>query len=154
MSASDKESPDAIAGPSPEPEQTRANPNGAKRLAQAVLMFHLGGPWTDDDRAAWLALTGAEDATTRTLCDLARLVGTEKPPLVPVDDLFSAVDEYRRKAGKAASFLRAGAYHAFDREMGEARQGFVAWCREHSLMLDFGDEAGAHASPASPFSES
>jgi len=45
-----------------------------ERLARAVLLFHRGGPWTDEDRALWEALTGATDATSRTLCDVAREV--------------------------------------------------------------------------------
>ena len=44
----------------------------ARRLACAVLMFHGGGPWSDHERDAWQALTGEREATTRTLCDLAR----------------------------------------------------------------------------------
>jgi hypothetical protein len=46
--------------------------NDAERLARAVLMFHQSREWTPQARAAWQALTGSEDATTRTLCDLAR----------------------------------------------------------------------------------
>jgi hypothetical protein len=46
----------------------------AERLARAVLLFHRGGPWTEQDREVWLSLTGTPDATTRTLCDLARQV--------------------------------------------------------------------------------
>jgi hypothetical protein len=44
----------------------------AERLARAVLLFHRGGPWSPEDRAAWEALAGATEATTVTLCDLAR----------------------------------------------------------------------------------
>ena len=43
-------------------------------MARAVLLFHRGGPWTDNDRALWLALTEQEEATTRVLCDVAREV--------------------------------------------------------------------------------
>jgi len=43
-----------------------------RNLACAVLLFHRGGPWTDADRQMWLALTGTEEATTKTLCDFAR----------------------------------------------------------------------------------
>jgi hypothetical protein len=43
-----------------------------EKLAAAVLLFHRGGEWTADDRAAWRALTDSEEATTKTLCDLAR----------------------------------------------------------------------------------
>jgi hypothetical protein len=45
-----------------------------ERLARAVLLFHRGGPWTDQDREVWRTLTGEDDATTRVLCDLARRV--------------------------------------------------------------------------------
>jgi predicted NUDIX family NTP pyrophosphohydrolase len=46
--------------------------NDLHRLARAVLLFHRGGPWTDDDRAAWRIVTGEDEATTKVLCDLAR----------------------------------------------------------------------------------
>lgn len=42
------------------------------RVARAVLLFHRGGPWTDADQRLWVMLTGAEDATTKALCDFAR----------------------------------------------------------------------------------
>jgi hypothetical protein len=44
----------------------------AERLARAVLLFHRGGEWTADNKAEWEALTGSTEATTRTLCDVAR----------------------------------------------------------------------------------
>jgi hypothetical protein len=48
---------------------------GAEKLARAVLLFHRGdGEWTAWDREVWKELTGSDDATTRTLCDLARKV--------------------------------------------------------------------------------
>ena len=43
-----------------------------ERLARAVLLFHRGGPWNGTERNEWVMLTDAEDATTVTLCDLAR----------------------------------------------------------------------------------
>jgi hypothetical protein len=42
------------------------------RLAEAVLLFHAGGPWSECHRARWHELTGSEAATARVLCDLAR----------------------------------------------------------------------------------
>jgi hypothetical protein len=48
--------------------------SNAERLARAVLLFHRGGRWTEDDQEMWEALTGAKDATTKALCDLARVV--------------------------------------------------------------------------------
>src|SRR4051812_6599472 len=44
----------------------------AERMALAVLMFHRGGDWTDGARAEWLALTGYDECTTVTLCNVAR----------------------------------------------------------------------------------
>jgi hypothetical protein len=44
----------------------------AERLSRAVLLFYKTPPWTEDDRKVWFALTGEDNATTRTLCDLAR----------------------------------------------------------------------------------
>lgn len=55
-----------------------ASLTGTVRLASAVLLFHRGGPWTPQDHAAWLALTGSPLATTRTLCDLARRTISEE----------------------------------------------------------------------------
>jgi hypothetical protein len=46
----------------------------ADRLARAVLLFHKSPPWTVEDRELWTALTGTREATTRTLCDLARAI--------------------------------------------------------------------------------
>jgi hypothetical protein len=43
-----------------------------ERLARAVLRFHRGGPWTEQERIEWVMLTGEEAATTKVLCDLAR----------------------------------------------------------------------------------
>jgi hypothetical protein len=50
----------------------------AERLARAVLLFHTAGPWTEHRRHTWRVLTGADDATSRALCDLARLVHAEE----------------------------------------------------------------------------
>ena len=47
---------------------------GLENLAQAVLLFHRGGPWTAVDQQMWTALTGSPDATTKSLCDFARKV--------------------------------------------------------------------------------
>jgi predicted NUDIX family NTP pyrophosphohydrolase len=47
---------------------------GLENLAAAVLLFHRGGPWTAEDQAAWVALTGTPDVTTKALCDFARKV--------------------------------------------------------------------------------
>ena len=43
-----------------------------EKLARAVLLFHSGGEWTQADRETWLELTGSVDASTLTLCNLAR----------------------------------------------------------------------------------
>lgn len=50
----------------------------AERLARAVLLFHRGVPWSDEDIAIWKALTGEWDATTKVLCDLARRVRAQE----------------------------------------------------------------------------
>ena len=41
-------------------------------LARAVLLFHGAVEWTAECRTEWEMLTGSSEATTRTLCDLAR----------------------------------------------------------------------------------
>lgn len=48
----------------------------------AVLLFHGGGEWTDAKRAEWKALTGTDEATTKTLCDTVRAA----LPVLPADD--------------------------------------------------------------------
>ena len=50
----------------------------AEKLARAVLLFYRDGPWTTCDRETWEQLTGSDDATTRTLCDLARRVRADE----------------------------------------------------------------------------
>lgn len=50
------------------------------RLEEAlklVLMFHKGGPWTDDDSRKWRVTTGIDEATTRVLCNHLRNVLSE-----------------------------------------------------------------------------
>jgi hypothetical protein len=61
---------DAALSVSGEPLKSR----GLEKLAAAVLLFHRGGTWTDNDRQMWLALTDTDEATTKTLCDFARKV--------------------------------------------------------------------------------
>lgn len=43
-----------------------------RKVCQAVLVFHQGGPWTSDQDRTWRNLTHNQDATTRVLCDLIR----------------------------------------------------------------------------------
>ena len=38
----------------------------------AVLMFYRAGQWTRDDGIAWKKLVGADEATTKVLCDFVR----------------------------------------------------------------------------------
>jgi hypothetical protein len=52
----------------------------AERLARAVLLFHRGGMWTEMDREEWELLTGSGEASTKTLCDLARRTAPEEEP--------------------------------------------------------------------------
>jgi hypothetical protein len=44
----------------------------AEKLAFAVLLFHEPYEWTDQKRKLWREMTGSEEASTKTLCDLAR----------------------------------------------------------------------------------
>lgn len=52
--------------------------SNAERLARAVLLFFRGGRWTRLDDEQWAALTGSETASSRALCDLARMVRSEE----------------------------------------------------------------------------
>jgi hypothetical protein len=45
-----------------------------ERLARAVLLFHEAGPWDGRKARLWRALTGGDEATTKTLGELARRV--------------------------------------------------------------------------------
>jgi len=67
----------------------------SEKLARAVLLFHRGGPWTEADRATWLELTGSDEATTVTLCDLARRIAAEDHGMCPhgVDERWRAADD-------------------------------------------------------------
>lgn len=50
------------------------NISDAEKLARAVLLWFDPGAWGDRNRDVWRELTGTDDATTKTLCDLARKV--------------------------------------------------------------------------------
>lgn len=52
---------------------------GAENLLRAVLLFHDPGPWTDTKRALWQELTGAEEATAKSLCDAIRDFLSDEP---------------------------------------------------------------------------
>jgi len=43
-----------------------------ERLARALLLFHRAERWTGQMRIEWAMLTDTEEATTATLCNLAR----------------------------------------------------------------------------------
>ena len=43
-------------------------------LARALLLFHSPSPWHQDKQQEWERLTGTKEATTKNLCDLARMV--------------------------------------------------------------------------------
>jgi hypothetical protein len=73
------------------------------QLAKAVLLFYRIGPWTDADAAVWLSLTGQPEATTKTLCDLARrLLDDEADPLKQVEAAGKAIAAIKRAWGKNA----------------------------------------------------
>jgi uncharacterized protein YndB with AHSA1/START domain len=57
---------------------TSARPiSRCEALARAVLLFHGGGQWTQECVVTWHTLTGADDATSRALCDFARTILAE-----------------------------------------------------------------------------
>jgi len=45
-----------------------------EKLARAVLLFHQGGNWGEEQRRLWRLFTAEDGATTKVLCDLARRV--------------------------------------------------------------------------------
>lgn len=60
-----------------------ANLTAGHRLAHAVLLFYSAGPWTPHKAKLWEALTGWQEATTRSLCHLARQTRDEEKALQP-----------------------------------------------------------------------
>ena len=46
----------------------------AERLARAVLLFHSNGMWSTTKQSELQWLTNQTEATTKTLCDLARRI--------------------------------------------------------------------------------
>ncbi len=46
---------------------------------QATLLFHRGAYWNNESAVEWKRLTGAEEATTKTLCDAIRKALGESP---------------------------------------------------------------------------
>ena len=51
------------------------NPQQFRQLhdvAEATLLFHRGGAWEPTDAMKWAELTGAKEATSKTLCDAIR----------------------------------------------------------------------------------
>lgn len=44
-----------------------------RKALEAVLAFYYSGPWDTEQRLKWFNLTGQDEATTRTLCDTARI---------------------------------------------------------------------------------
>lgn len=44
----------------------------ALEALEAVLLFHSGGPWDAAKRELWDRLSHGNEATTKSLCDIAR----------------------------------------------------------------------------------
>ena len=76
----------------------------AERLARAVLIFHAGGTWGENERALWREFTRHDGATTKVLCDLAReiLKGENNGCEGPAGDNASIREDTRR--GKRTLF--------------------------------------------------
>ena len=51
----------------------RSDTERLKEALRLVLAFHEGGPWTAEKRLYWKSRTGADEATTRVLCDEIRI---------------------------------------------------------------------------------
>ena len=43
-----------------------------EEIIEAVLLFHRGGPWTEQDQARWQTIVGTPEVTTKALCDWLR----------------------------------------------------------------------------------
>jgi hypothetical protein len=78
----------------------------AEKLARAVLLFHRGGSWTEHDHEMWIVLTGQHDATTKTLCDLARKVrAAEETPNHAQARLMDEITRLRTGLNEVRDFL-------------------------------------------------
>lgn len=62
----------SLAGLAAKIEEANTQRRGLINACKAVLMFHRGGPWSEAMRDEWKALTGADEASTRTLCEFVR----------------------------------------------------------------------------------
>jgi hypothetical protein len=49
-----------------------------REALELVLLVHRGGPWATEERQRWLAVTGSQEASTRSLCDHIRKVLAEE----------------------------------------------------------------------------
>jgi hypothetical protein len=52
--------------------------SNAEKLARAVLLFHSSGPWDKERQEFWKSLTGTYESTSKSLCNLARVVRVEE----------------------------------------------------------------------------
>lgn len=49
------------------------NVDALERVAKALILFHAPGPWDGKRAEEWFNLTHSSEATTKGLCDLARV---------------------------------------------------------------------------------
>lgn len=76
----------------------------ATKALEATLLFFQSGPWTEAKARRWKELTGATEATSRTLCDCVRLSFCNRPVsfeshLQTSTDAESMLAALRRDAG-------------------------------------------------------
>jgi hypothetical protein len=66
----------------PEPRYEHEGTMDKDDALQLVLMFY--GPLTNDNKAAWLRITGTHDINTRTMCDhIRKVLKIEPVPFEP-----------------------------------------------------------------------
>lgn len=74
--------------------------SNAERLSRAVLLFFDPGDFNDEKRAAWKALTGNDECSSKRLGDLAREVRAEEERHSAVVLVLAAMlDEINEQAG-------------------------------------------------------
>jgi len=56
------------------PDEALESSTSMEDALNATLLFHSGGPWTEEKQAQWVEITGRTEATSKVLCDHIRWV--------------------------------------------------------------------------------
>lgn len=99
------------------------------------LLFHQGGPWTEEDRAKWVAITGKDEATTKVMCDTIR---ETLAALTPADKSVGCDDHDACEGGPCKNPYSAPAVESGERHPSEWDYGYYDQIvRERGLPAAF-----------------